>query len=220
MRGQPQAAGLSLLMSFEVDHIARDNALHRWGLPECLHVPTGATDENAISKYIGEIVEVVSYRTANRAVLVRCKQPAPPDAALPIWGLKNSKRLHDPVQLWVHIDYTAYRSAYKRTFPGDDISGKIISHAMNRRFGALTGFQYVRVTPVSRASNSSSGMREDWGVSLYDPAKQTKEEMRRGASIRYGDLADLMLMMDIKLGGGIMDVVNEGQKLVEPRTRS
>ncbi|PHR19441.1 MAG: hypothetical protein COA41_07105 [Sphingopyxis sp.] len=54
-------------------------------------------------------------------------------------------------------------------------------------------------------------------MSLYDPSKQTQEEMRRGAAIRYGDLADLMLMMDIKLGGGIMDVVNEGQKLVEPR---
>jgi hypothetical protein len=54
-------------------------------------------------------------------------------------------------------------------------------------------------------------------MSLYDPFKQTQEEMRRGAAIRYGDLADLMLMMDIKLGGGIMDVINEGQKLVEPR---
>lgn len=207
-------------MPFEIDHVAKDNALHRWGLPECLHVPTGATDENAISKYIGEIVDVVSYRTANRALLVRCKQPAPPDKALSIWDLEKSRTLHNPMQLWVHIDYTAYRSAYKRAFPDDDISGKIISHSMNRRFGRLTGFQYVRITPVSRSSNSSSSTREDWAMSLYDPAKQTQEEMRRCAAIRYGDLADLMLMMDIKLGGGVMDVVNEGQKLLEPKTLS
>ncbi len=204
-------------MPFEIDHVARDNALHRWGLPECLHVPTGAINENAISKYIGEIVDVVSSRTANRALLVRREQPVPPDKTLPIWDLENAKTLHSPMQLWVHIDYTGYRSAYKRTFSDDDISGKIISHSMNRRFGRLTGFQYVRVTPVSRASNSSSATREDWAMSLYDPFKQTQEEMRRGAAIRYGDLADLMLMMDIKLGGGIMDVINEGQKLVEPR---
>jgi len=26
-----------------------------------------------------------------------------------------------------------------------------------------------------------------------------------------------MLMLDMKLGGGVMDAVNEGQKLVEPK---
>ena len=35
--------------------------------------------------------------------------------------------------------------------------------------------------------------------------------------IQYGDLCDLMLMLDLRLGGGVMDAVNEGQKLVERR---
>ncbi len=39
---------------------------------------------------------------------------------------------------------------------------------------------------------------------------------RRGAFIKYADLTELMLMMDMKLGGGVMDSVNEGQKLVRP----
>jgi hypothetical protein len=41
---------------------------------------------------------------------------------------------------------------------------------------------------------------------------------RRGAFIQYTDLSDLMVMLDIKVGGGVMVVVNEGQKLVRPRT--
>ena len=32
--------------------------------------------------------------------------------------------------------------------------------------------------------------------------------------IQYADLSDLMLMLDMKLGGGVMDAVNEGQKLL------
>lgn len=203
-------------MAFEIDQIARENALQRWGLPECLHVPTGAIDEIAISTYIGEIVQVVSKRTANKALLVKCKEPAPPDIRLPIWDDPASEILHRSMQLWVHVNYTGYRSAYRRAFPEEDTTGKIISHSMNRRFGRVTGFEYVRITSTSRSANSSSGMREKWGVSLYDPAVQSKEQMRKNASIRYGDLADLMLMMSIKLGGGIMEVVNEGQKLVEP----
>jgi hypothetical protein len=41
---------------------------------------------------------------------------------------------------------------------------------------------------------------------------------RRGAFIEYADITDLMLMLDMKLGGGVMDAVNEGQKLVRPRS--
>jgi hypothetical protein len=39
---------------------------------------------------------------------------------------------------------------------------------------------------------------------------------KRGEFIHYADLAAIMLMMDMKLGGGVMDAVNEGQKLVRP----
>lgn len=203
-------------MGFEIDPVARDVALHRWVLPECLHVPTGAINEEAIQTYIGDIVCTVSKRTVNKALLVRAKPPALADRNLPIWREPGAEVLHRPLQLWVHVKYSAYRAAYKRAFPDDDVTGKIISHAMNRRFGKLTGFNYVRVTPTSRSSNSSSGTREHWAIRMYDPEKMTQEKMRRGASIRYGDLADLLLMMDVKLGGGIMDNVNEGQRLIAP----
>ena len=41
--------------------------------------------------------------------------------------------------------------------------------------------------------------------------------LHRGAFIEYADLTGLMLMLDMKLGGGVMDAVNEAQKLISPR---
>jgi hypothetical protein len=35
--------------------------------------------------------------------------------------------------------------------------------------------------------------------------------------IQYADLSDLMLMLDMKLGGGVMDAVNVAQRLIDPR---
>jgi hypothetical protein len=37
---------------------------------------------------------------------------------------------------------------------------------------------------------------------------------RRGASIAHAGLTELMLMLDLSLGGGVMDAVNEGQRLI------
>ena len=118
--------------------------------------------------------------------------------------------------MWVHANYNGYRRAYKKAFSSDDIDGKVLSHALNRRVAALQGFQFVRITPVSRASNSSSAYSEEWGVTLHNMPEQMAANKRRGAFIKYADLTELMLMMDMKLGGGVMDFVNEGQKLVRP----
>jgi hypothetical protein len=89
---------------------------------------------------------------------------------------------------------------------------------MNRRTATLKGFAYIRITPTSRGCNSSSAFSENWAVALRGDPKQAEANRRRGASIQYADLSDLMVMLDIKVGGGVMAVVNEGQKLVAPRT--
>ena len=88
---------------------------------------------------------------------------------------------------------------------------------MNRRIGALKGFQYVRITPITRGSNSSSGFSENWGVALWSKPDELAAFKKRGVAIQYADLSDLMLMLDLKLGGGIMDAVNAGQELIVPR---
>lgn len=201
-------------MTLLIDHAAKDVARRRWVLPECLHVPVAAVDEAAIRDYIGDIERILAFGSPSRALLVRAESLPLLDPSLPISKLPSSSVLHSPMQVWVHIRYSGYRRAYKKAFPCEDIDGKVLSHALNRRTADLLGFQYVRITPIARTSNSSSAFSEKWGVALHSTPAQIEANKKRSAFIRYADLAEIMLMMDIILGGGVMDAVNEGQKLV------
>jgi hypothetical protein len=206
-------------MPFPIDNAAREVALTRWALPESLHFPVAAVDENAITTYVGEIEQVLADGSPRRAFLVRTKEPPPIDTQFPIWELPTAKILHERLQVWVHIEFTRYRHAYRKAFPDEAIDGKVLSHALNRRMAALMGFSYVRITPNSRGCNSSSSFSEQWGVALHATPEQVAANRRRGAFIHYADLAALVVMLDMKPGGGVMDAVNEAQKLVRPRPR-
>ncbi len=70
-------------MPFEIDHVAREIALRRWVLPECLHVPISAVDEAAIRTYVGDIEAVLAGGAPPKALLVGAKPPSPIDPALP-----------------------------------------------------------------------------------------------------------------------------------------
>lgn len=204
-------------MSLLLDTAARDTALTRWALPECLHIPVAAIDEAAITTYIGEIERVLAGGSPRKALLVRTKMPPAIDPQLPIFDAPLAPVLHERRQVWVHIAFTRYRRAYRSAFPDHPIDGKVLSHAMNRRMAAQMGFSYVRITPNSRGCNSSSSFSEQWGVTLHGTPEQAAANRRRGASIHYADLAALMVMLDMKPGGGVMDAVNEAQSLVRPR---
>jgi hypothetical protein len=199
-----------------IDAVAKEIAIRKWGVPECLHVPIAAVDENAVENYVGEIVQKLGSRSPSGALVVRAYDPPPIDTRFPIWKLEQSAIFHQPMQLWAHVGYTSYRKAYRSAFPAEDIREKIMSHCMNRRVAALKGFQYVRITPTSRGANSSSAFSEGRAVTLHSSPKQMEANRKRGVFIQYADLSDLMLMLDLKLGGGIMDAVNEGQKLIRP----
>lgn len=201
-------------MPFLVDHVAREIALTRWALPECLHVPIAAVDEVAITTYIGEIDRVLSPR---KALLIKVKEAPTIDPTLPIWELASSTILHQRQQVWVHIGYTQYRPAYKKAFPEEPIDEKVLSHLMNRHIAALKGFAFVRIVPTARGCNSSSGFSEQWGVTLHSTPEQIAANRRRGAFIQYADLPDLLVMLNMKLGGGFMEAANEGQALVRSK---
>lgn len=204
-------------MSSLIDHVARDIALARWVLPDCLHVPVAAVDEAAIRNYIGDIEQILTGGSPAKAFVVRAKEQPAIDARLPIWRLASSKIFFLRRQVWVHVAFTRYRNAYRKAFPEEDIEGKVLSHAMNRRRAAQKGFAYVRITPTSRGCNSSSAFSENWGIALPATSEQGGSNQRRRAFIQYADLSDLMVMLDIKIGGGVMAAVNEGQKLVRLR---
>jgi len=204
-------------MTIAIDHAARDHALSL-GLPPSLLFPVGARDEAALATYVGEIKHVVVDGAPRKALLIQSPAPPPVDARFPIWDQPGSAILRARRQLWVHVGYAGYRRAYKSAFPHEDIEGKVLSHAVNRRIASVMGFSYVRITPVSRGCNSSSSFSEQWGVTLHSSSEQAAANRRRGAFIHYADLVAMMVMLDMKPGGGFMDAVNEAQKLVRPRT--
>src|SRR5947208_13661359 len=123
-----------------IDYAAKEQAVRASGIPDCLHVPIAAIDEDAIRKYIGEVVQVLSTGTTNRALLVQVDNPPPSDERYPIFGLKGSSILHSKMQVWVYVTYTRYRQAYRRAFPDDDVKERILSHAMNRSMATILVF--------------------------------------------------------------------------------
>lgn len=87
---------------------------------------------------------------------------------------------------------------------------------MNRRVARLKGFEYVRLVAISRGANSSSGgLCEKWAIAYHGTPDMRATNAASAAKIQYADIADLVKMLDIKTGGGVMDAVNEAQKLVD-----
>jgi hypothetical protein len=127
-------------MTLLVDHAAREIALTRRALPDCLHVPIAAVDEAAIKTYIGDIECVLAHGSPRKAFIVKIKEQPSADLRLPIWDLEASHFFHSRYQVWVHIAFSRYRNAYRKAFPAESIDGKVLSHAMNRRVPALKGF--------------------------------------------------------------------------------
>ena len=145
-----------------IDETAKAIALTRWALPECLHVPIAAVDEDAIRNYVGDVERVVSGRGLRKALLVTVPECAPIDPLLRISDHPNAGIFHARRQVWVHVAYKPYRPAYKRAFPDENIDGRILSHAMNRDTAVHKGFDFVRLTPVSGMANVSSAFSEQW----------------------------------------------------------
>lgn len=137
-------------------------------LPPCLYIPVAARDTNAIETYVGRILAQLAPRSVSKALLVEAHEPEKPDDRLAIWGVAEAAVLHYPRQVWVHVDYSAYRRAYIRAFPDVDLTGLVLDHVMNRRIARLKGFMNLRIVPISRPANSShGGLSEGWGVEYY-----------------------------------------------------
>jgi hypothetical protein len=201
----------------KVEPAALKQAIREWALPPSLHVPIAARDAAAINDHIGDIVQIIS---PDKALLVRVAPPQRSDTRLPIFEHPNVSCLFEPLQLWVHPRYTRYRAAWMRTFGRAQIENRVLHHVYNRRKAMLIGYQYVRIAPVSRSTNSSSAVTEKWGVDLCTP-DYVRRYNERGLRMMYGDLGHLMTMLDIPLGGGVQEAFRIGQNLVEvPGLRS
>jgi hypothetical protein len=187
------------------------------GLLPCLYVPIAAYDLDAIGKYVGRIeTSLAPGSLAGRAVLVEAYEPEERDKRLAIWNVSEVAVLHCRRQVWVHVDYRAYRRAYMRAFPTVSLTGLVLDHIMNRRVARLKGFSYLRIVPISRGANSSHGsLSEGWGVEYHDSPDMRAKNKASLARVQYADLSDIVKMLNLKGGGSFMDKVNEAQKLVD-----
>ena len=185
------------------------------GLLPCLYIPVAARDISAIETYVGTIVAHLARRSPSSALLVEAYKPEEADLRLPIWGLREAAVLHYPRQVWVHVDYGAYRHAYSRAFPDVALAGLVLDHVMNRRVARLKGFTYLRIVPISRPANSShGGLSEGWGVKYHSSPRMMELNRASQAVVQYADLSDIVKMLNMEGGGSFMDTVNEAQKLV------
>jgi hypothetical protein len=187
----------------------------RSGLSPCLYVPIGARDTHAIESYVGTILRGLSRGSDERALLVESHEPEPPDPRLPIWALPAAAVLHCRMQVWVHVNFAGYRKAYREAFPDVDLTGYVLDHVLNRRVARLKGFPFLRLVSISRAANSShGGLSEGWGVDYHSTPEMIARNRASQAQVQYGDLSDLVKMLNMEGGGSLMDTVNEAQNLV------
>ena len=189
----------------------------RSGLPPCLYVPIGARSIRAIRKYVGIVSRILCRPRSHDALLIEPYIGRPMECELPIWREEGARVITQSKQVWVHVDYSAYRKAYLCAYPETDRS-LVLDHVLNRREARLKGFDYLRLVPVSRAVNSShGGLSERWGGEYHSSDRMVKANNQSGAEVQYADLADLIKMMNIQGGGSLMEeVINMGQALVGP----
>jgi hypothetical protein len=187
----------------------------RSGLLPCLYIPIAARDTNAIETYVGRICRQLAPNLPDKAVLVEAHKPEEPDARLAIWDLPEAAILHAPRQVWVHVDFRAYRAAYMWAFPDFPLADLILDHILNRRVARLKGFEYLRIVPIDRGPNSSHGaLSEDWAVKYHSSPEMRVKNRASLALVQYADLADITKMLNRKGGGSVMDEVNKAQSLV------
>ena len=197
----------------EIDEIANERGLRY--MPAGLLIPIAAKDESAITKYIGRISDIITKSESNNALLVVIDEMPIINERLAIWKLKESAILYSHKQVWVHVDYKGYRQAYQKAFPNEDIKGLVLDHIMNRRVARLKGFTYLRIIPISKEANSSSGsVAEKYGYGYHSSDEMKKINNESTPYIQFADLADVTKMLNIKTGGSLQDGVNEAQKLL------
>lgn len=197
----------------EIDNNAVMIAATMYALPPCLHIPIAARTIDSIQRFVGKVTPVYVKNERVLAARVQIVDPAIVDESLIIWDMPNSDILHRSPQVWVHVDHMAYRKAYALIDPTMDIAGKVIDHVRNRRVARIMGFEYVRVIPISRRANSSSGgLSEKWECEFQSLPSTKAWHLANPTQIQYADITDIAKMLDMSMENSLHDPVNVLQK--------
>ena len=194
-----------------------DEKASKHALPATLWIPIAAVNVEAIRKYVGDPEQGARRDPAKALVVTTPDIGQFPFDDLPVWDLPFAERLHSQKQLWVHIDYTGYRGFYRSEVPEIDEADSVVDHICNRRFARQLGYEYVRLTAVSRGVNSSSGRGPEFEVVKYRDSEAGSEMAKPAESpIQYADPADIAKMLDIKTGGFPLKAVGDLLKNLYP----
>jgi len=81
-------------------------------------------------------------------------------------------------------------------------------------------FDYLRIVPISRGANSSSGgLPEKWGIAHQSSSETVHINAHRKSFIQCADLGDIVKMLNLKSEGALQVAVNEAQSLVREPTK-
>lgn len=206
-----------------------DSEAPRFGLADSLLVPIAACDLESIETFVGEVERIKRGRGGRiQALAIRPhSRRAQASESLPIWShparAEFERRLFPARQIWVHVDYGAYRKAYLELDGQEIPAGYFLDHVQNREAMHLRGnsHPFLRLCPVSRAVNTSGG--HDAGGEGMEKAflreRAGDETFRRQLSsyrIIYADPMDLCKMLDRPPGTGNLDGVRVTQALFYP----
>lgn len=179
-----------------------------YGLHSSLLIPIGARNREAIEKYIGSIDITIGD---NEAFVVNFVPLEPPNE-LPVWTHNRGALLTDSIQIWVDIDFKNYRKIYLQYYKVID-KDDVIDHIMNRRFAKKLGYKYVRLLHISRDVNSSAGRGgESMAFNNLDASMEINPDINNN-EIVYADPMDLSKMLNIKVGGSVLDAVRDNHFL-------
>lgn len=197
----------------EVDQKAKDRAMIL-GMPADVHILIGARDKNSIIKYIGSIESIDTVHSESAFIVNPYFNPEL-NSKLPLWKIKESGILHAQKQVWVHVDYRHYRSAYIKACPEENVTEMVLDHILNRRVARLKGFDYLRIIPVTKAVNASSGgVTEKYGFGHHSTERMKKINQDDRAFIEYADIADMVKMLNQKTGGKFQDSIRDAIELL------
>ena len=211
-----------------------DNLAAKCGLPRSLWIPIAAADLDSITRFVGPIVDRIENDGRVNAVKIRGAGKPTEVQSVPLWNHKDTERftdiLYPAFQVWVHVDYHGYRSAWTRLGmpdPGEDF----LDHVSNRRATRIRRIQkeylhpYIRLCPVSRAINTnaghssgSEGMEVEHMKKLAElPAAECEAAFTKMRSrILYADPMDLTKMLNISPGTQALAGVANFQKWFYP----
>jgi hypothetical protein len=200
-----------------------------FGLPASLRVPVAARDLAAVETFVGKVLASIPGRTRPLNALkveTRYRPATPNDAA--IWreplAAAYLEALFPQHQLWVHVDYHAYRQAWSQLGMPALSEGFILDHIANRRATRARGMlhPWIRLCPISKRTNTNAGHRRGgegmevaytrWLNSLA-PEERAERTKAFATAVFFADPMDLTKMLDMAPGTEVLNGVRDIQHL-------